>query len=385
MQLKANFLRFKISVVCAHKPLPKSQQSMIFRRFSGRFLTAIPDSCKLKFEAKRSFRSDAALEAIANALEEKVPNLVLYNYPSFSGAFSALFAHLYHYRLRLPCLILPFSSVIPLDLCLEGFERCYLLDFVVPKDFACQKTACEIVCFDHRNSALKRIGLIKEEHKKRLKIYVDTETSSSKAVYKYFSSKLTDQRSSEVEALSLLSVEDKTRVESVLDYIEDIDLRRWMLPDIKAFSFGLKDWRSRINCITNPYMYEQFSGSHCVWEFVFSSRLIDAKKLLKLNKAFKIRLGRGLYGECLGMRADGNHQLSDELGKLLSLQSSAAGLRPIGAVTFVQRNNLKMCLRSTDAITNTSEVAKAYGGGGTSSSSSFIIRMDEYNQWISKL
>jgi len=51
----------------------------------------------------------------------------------------------------------------------------------------------------------------------------------------------------------------------------------------------------------------------------------------------------------------------------------------------VQRNNLKMCLRSTDAITNTSEVAKAYGGGGTSSSSSFIIRMDEYNQWISKL
>jgi hypothetical protein len=163
-----------------------------------------------------------------------------------------------------------------------------------------------------------------------------------------------------------------------------------MLPDIKAFSFGLKDWRSRINCIINPYMYEQLlkiSSADLIayGNSYFSSRLIDAKKLLKLNKAFKIRLGRGLYGECLGMRADGNHQLSDELGKLLSLQSSAAGLRPIGAVTFVQRNNLKMCLRSTDAITNTSEVAKAYGGGGTSSSSSFIIRMDEYNQWISKL
>lgn len=86
---------------------------MIFRRFSGRILPAISDSCKLQFEAKRSFRSDAALEAISNALEEKVPNLVLYNYPSFSGVFSALFAHLYHSRLRLPCLILPFSSVIP--------------------------------------------------------------------------------------------------------------------------------------------------------------------------------------------------------------------------------------------------------------------------------
>ncbi|KAL1196273.1 hypothetical protein V5N11_005420 [Cardamine amara subsp. amara] len=365
---------------------------MVFRCFSGRILPAISESCKLGFESTRGFRSDAALESIANALEEKVPNLVLYNYPSFSGAFSALFAQLYHSRLRLPCLILPFSSVVPFrveDLCLDEFEKCYLLDFVIPKDFACRNTACEIICFDHRNSALARIGSIKEEHNKSLKINVDTETSSSKAVYKYFSSKLTDQRSPEGESLSLLDVEDKSRIESVLDYIEDIDLRRWRLPDIKAFSFGLKDWRSRINCITNPYMYQQLLRVNsrdliAYGNSYFSSRLIDAKKLLKLNKAMKISLGRGLYGECLGIRGDGNHQLSDELGKLLSLQSSAAGLRPVGAVTFMQRNNLKMCLRSTDDIIDTSEVAKAYGGGGTACSSSFIIRMDEYNQWISE-
>lgn len=55
----------------------------------------------------------------------------------------------------------------------------------------------------------------------------------------------------------MLDDEDRTRVESVLDYIEDIDLRRWRLPDIKAFSFGLMEWRSKVNCITNPYMYEQ--------------------------------------------------------------------------------------------------------------------------------
>lgn len=61
----------------------------------------------------RSFRSDAALEALAKASQEKVPNLLLYNYPSFSGAFSALFAHLFHSRLNLPCLSLPFSSVEP--------------------------------------------------------------------------------------------------------------------------------------------------------------------------------------------------------------------------------------------------------------------------------
>ncbi|KAF2598441.1 hypothetical protein F2Q68_00007194 [Brassica cretica] len=112
---------------------------MIFRRF-------LP-SYRLRFSASRSFRSDAALEAISNALEEKVPNLVLYNYPSFSGAYSALFAHLYHSRLRTPSLILPFSSVVPFsakDLSLEGFERCYLLDFIPPKDFADTRD-CEYV------------------------------------------------------------------------------------------------------------------------------------------------------------------------------------------------------------------------------------------------
>lgn len=61
----------------------------------------------------RRFRSDAALEAIARARDERVPNLALYNYPSFSGAFSALFARLFHSRLRVPCLVLPFSSVEP--------------------------------------------------------------------------------------------------------------------------------------------------------------------------------------------------------------------------------------------------------------------------------
>ncbi|KAF7144054.1 hypothetical protein RHSIM_Rhsim05G0096700 [Rhododendron simsii] len=136
----------------------------------------------------------------------------------------------------------------------------------------------------------------------------------------------------------------------------------------------------------------------------------DAARNL-LDKVFIVRLGRGFYGECLGVRADGNSNLADEIAKELSLESAAAGLRlavgistyvvgvcrqncsmvgeftalvkPIGAVIYMQRNNLKMCLRSTDAGTDTSEVAKAYGGGGSPSSSSFIIRMDEYNQWLS--
>ncbi|KAG5548350.1 hypothetical protein RHGRI_013895 [Rhododendron griersonianum] len=52
----------------------------------------------------------------------------------------------------------------------------------------------------------------------------------------------------------------------------------------------------------------------------------DAAKNL-LDKVFKVRLGRGFYGECLGVRADGNSNLTDEIAKELSLKSAAAGLR----------------------------------------------------------
>ncbi|KAL6318658.1 hypothetical protein AAG906_001131 [Vitis piasezkii] len=54
-------------------------------------------------------------------------------------------------------------------------------------------------------------------------------------------------------------------------------------------------------------------------------------------------------------------------------------VRPIEAVTYMQRNDLKMCLRSTNSATDASKVANVR----LPSSSSFIIRMDEYNQWLS--
>ncbi|KAB1993770.1 hypothetical protein ES319_D13G053800v1 [Gossypium barbadense] len=296
----------------------------------------------------RTFRSNAALEAIATAAEEKVRTVALYNYPSFSGAISALFAHLYHSRLNLPCLILPSSSVEPLrveDFCVEGegLDTCYLLDFIGPKGFASklsQQAMCEVIAFDHRKPALTQIDCCGDP---RVTFNVNLAKSSSAAVYEYFSNKLVSMMFPDVGAANLLNSEDQVRLEKVLKYIEDADLRRWSLPEIKAFTIGLSEWRSKLNCITNPYMYEQ------------------------------------------GVRADGNSDLSDEIGKQLSLKSAKAGLRPIGAVICYnfRRKNLKMCLRSTDTATDTSEVAKAYGGGGCPSSSSFIIRMDEYNQWRS--
>uniref|UniRef100_A0A2P2JCR2 Uncharacterized protein n=1 Tax=Rhizophora mucronata TaxID=61149 RepID=A0A2P2JCR2_RHIMU len=208
------------------------------------------------------FRSDAALAAIAEARESKTQNLVLYNYPSFSGAFSALFAHIFHCRLHLPCLVLPFSSVEPFrveDFQIEGLERCYLLDFLGPPGFALalsRRYACKIIGFDHRKSVLSRIQSI-QDCADKVSFCVDFEKSSSSAVYDFFSSKLADVKSPDGEVAGLLEPEEQDRVEMVLKYIEDVDLRQWSLPDIKAFRIGLSEWRSKINCITNPHMYEK--------------------------------------------------------------------------------------------------------------------------------
>ncbi|KAJ4716020.1 Heat shock protein [Melia azedarach] len=337
----------------------------------------------------RGFRSGAALEAIAKAREQRIQNLVLYNYPSFSGAFSALFAYLFHSRLNLPCLVLPFSSVEPFrveDLFIEGLERVYLLDFLGPGGFAAQlsrKSMCEVIGFDHRKSFTAQIS---NDRLDKVTFYVDHEKSSSTAAYEYFCSKIVDMKSLDENVAGLLNPKDEDCVKLVLKYIEDMDLRRWSFPDINGFRIGLNEWRSKLNCITNAYMYEQLLEINSTdliskGNSYISSRQNAASKLL--DKVFRIWLGRGFYGECLGVRADGNSNLSDEAGKLLSVRSAAAGLRPIGAVIYMHRNNLKMCLRSTDSATDTSEIAKAYGGGGSASSSSFIIRMDEYNLWLS--
>ncbi|KAL7002966.1 hypothetical protein U1Q18_004126 [Sarracenia purpurea var. burkii] len=241
----------------------------------------------------------------------------------------------------------------------------------------------QVIGFGHRKSALSRVDSV-HVCSEYITFLVDLEKSSSTAVYEFFCSKLSEMKSGDV--ISLLNPKDRDRVELVLKYIEDADIRRWSLPNSKAFSIGLEEWRSVVNCITNPHMYEQLleiSSEDLIGKgnSYMYTRQDAAKKLL--DKVFKVRLGRGIYGECLGVRADGNSNLTDEIGKELSVKSSAAGLRPIGAVIYMQQNNLKMCLRSTDSATDTSEVAKAYGGGGSPSSSSFIIRMDEYNQWRS--
>lgn len=145
----------------------------------------------------------------------------------------------------------------------------------------------------------------------------------------------------QIDSVNLLNHEDKERVEMILKYIEAGDLQQWNFPNIKAFNIGLREWRSNLNCITNPLMYQQVSSIHfptegkglvpvttalvysflwllALYMFLFcfeqltemcsedliikgntylSNRQTEASKLL--NKVFRVKLGRGFYGECL--------------------------------------------------------------------------------------
>ncbi|KAG6466047.1 uncharacterized protein LOC122037411 [Zingiber officinale] len=347
----------------------------------------------------RCFRSQAALDALRppsiTAGDSSSPSaaairshLVLYNYPSFSGAFAALYAHLFHSRLRLPFLVLPFSSVEPFrveDFEARAFETCYLLDFVGPKRFAIELSHIvpRVIAFDHREISLGTT-LHERERPDNLELHIDTEKCSARSVYDYFSKKFSERNSSQDDAENLLNQEQEERVASVLSYIEDAALCQWRMPDTKAFDIGLRDERAKLNCITNPYVFQQLlqlnSADLIAKGNLYTRSREDAASKL-LEKALKIQLGRGFYGECLAVRADGNEDLSHEICIELSRRSAAAGLRPIGAAVFMKQRNLKMCLRTTDPTVDISEIAKAYGGGGKRSSSSFIIRMDEYNCW----
>ncbi|XP_021719632.1 uncharacterized protein LOC110687307 [Chenopodium quinoa] len=57
----------------------------------------------------------------------------------------------------------------------------------------------------------------------------------------------------------LLNSNDQCRIELLLNYLEDGDLRQWRLPDVLAFNIGISEWRSKLNCIINPHMYDQVS------------------------------------------------------------------------------------------------------------------------------
>ncbi|KAE8792719.1 hypothetical protein D1007_32679 [Hordeum vulgare] len=303
---------------------------------------------------RRAFRSAASLEAIlshshpsktsSSEDQEDAAHLALYNYPTFAGAYSALAADLFHRRLRRRLLVLPFSSVEPFsraeDFKGAGFQSCYLLDFVGPRNFALELSRFipSIVAFDHRQSTLARIPQL-GRCPTNLDLRIDTSKSSARAAFDYFSNKLTLENPDSETCENLLSQEDEERVSNVVKYVEDADLRQWQLPGSRSFHTALRDERAKLNCVSNPQVFEQLmqldvSDLLARGNLLAQNRLGAARKLI--HNPFKIYLGRGLYGECLAIRADGDSKVSHEIGLELSKMSAGAGLSGLYATRTVE-------------------------------------------------
>jgi hypothetical protein len=56
---------------------------------------------------------------------------------------------------------------------------------------------------------------------------------------------------------NLFDQEDEERVSNVVEYVEDADLRWWQLPNTKEFQAALREERAKLNCVTNPHVFEQ--------------------------------------------------------------------------------------------------------------------------------
>ncbi|KAJ8760956.1 hypothetical protein K2173_021994 [Erythroxylum novogranatense] len=289
--------------------------ALYFQRKWRALLSLVPS---IHDDEGQEFQSNTALELMKK--------------PSFSVAFSALFAQLFHLQCRIPSPIMPFPSVESL--------RCYLLGF----------------------PGLSRFS-------SKVKFFVDVERSSSNVANEHFTSKLVNLKSGFGKAAELLDLKNSDNVEMVLN-----------LPDIKAFNVGLNEKRTMVNCITNPHFYKELLAINAIdvisngkISFLIQGVRVDGHSYLsdEIGKQLSIKsfiAGLSYLRHCINV---------------VLFFSSLSQIEPIGAIVYWQRTNLKMCLRTFDSATDTSKVAKAYGGGGSSSSSSFIIRMDECNQWLS--
>ncbi|RZC90370.1 hypothetical protein C5167_042165, partial [Papaver somniferum] len=136
----------------------------------------------------------------------------------------------------------------------ETVDTCYLLDFVGPKGFTVElsKVFNRVIVFDHSKLTMSKVPS-NEECPDNLELNINVHESSSEAVYNYFSNKLLDTNCT---VCTLVRNEDKDRIETLLKYIEDGELNKWNLPDTRAFDISLKVERRKLNCITNPYMFD---------------------------------------------------------------------------------------------------------------------------------
>ncbi len=121
--------------------------------------------------------------------------------------------------------------------------------------------------------------------------------------------------------------------------------------------------------------------------------LAEQERLVSLivSASFEMQLGGAAgaakgWGMCLAVHADRAPELRSHIGNALAAKSRDAGLRPIGAVLYVEPamgdpSKVKVSLRSI-GDEDTTVMSAFFGGGGHKNASSFIISRQSLDDWL---
>lgn len=86
---------------------------------------------------------------------------------------------------------------------------------------------------------------------------IDMDRSGATISYDYFKEKLLGGDSNGSRDFAFAELQ---RVRRLFEYIEDVDLWRWRLPNSKAFSSGMKDLNLEFDVTSNPNLFQQVSS-----------------------------------------------------------------------------------------------------------------------------
>ncbi|URE00497.1 hypothetical protein MUK42_21524 [Musa troglodytarum] len=256
---------------------------------------------------------------------------VLYHYPCPDGAFAALAAHLYFSATSLPVLFFPNADYDPIS-------DVYLLDFVGPSGFVAEiSTKVEsVTILDHHKTAFEDLcgNVLTGQN---VTMVIDMNQSGATIAFDFFKEKLlaSNDISKDPEIqhhmkgrLNLVPDSKIERVHKLFKYVEDGDLWRWALPYSKAFASGLKDMKIEYNVNVNSAVFDQVNGLSIsflgITTFLIFLKIImykinllalDPEHVIGIGKqtlthkqrlinevlqqSYKIRLGNGLFGQCL--------------------------------------------------------------------------------------
>lgn len=105
---------------------------------------------------------------------------------------------------------------------------------------------------------------------------IDMDRSGATIAYDYFKERLLggDNNGSKDVAYA-----EFQRVRRLFEYIEDVDLWRWRLPNSKAFSSGLKDLNLEFDVTSNPTLFRQVASLQHILHKLVTYRYLNISKI----------------------------------------------------------------------------------------------------------